>query len=120
MLQLNATDECSNIEAKKGSEVGRSILETICAFSNEPNLGGGYILLGVVKDESSLFPEYTVTGIPFEQLDKIKSDISSQCADSFNRPVRPQIKVEDVNSKHAIIVLLKNNQKNKNRSILKI
>lgn len=106
MLQLNATDECSNIEAKKGSEVGRSILETICAFSNEPNLGGGYILLGVVKDESSLFPEYTVTGIPFEQLDKIKSDISSQCADSFNRPVRPQIKVEDVNSKHAIIVFV--------------
>lgn len=106
MLQLNATDECSNIEAKKASEVGRSILETICAFSNEPNLGGGYVLLGVEKDENSLFPVYTVTGIPFDKLDKIQSDLSSQCADSFNRPVRPQIKVEDVNNKHAIIVFV--------------
>lgn len=88
MFQLNATDECSDIEAKKASEVGRSILETICAFSNEPNLGGGYILLGIEKDESSLFPVYTVTGIPFDKLDKIQSDLSSQCADSLNRTMR--------------------------------
>lgn len=37
MLQLNATDECCNIEAKKTPEIGRSILNTICAFSNETN-----------------------------------------------------------------------------------
>lgn len=106
MFQLNATDECSNIEAKKASEIGRSILETICAFSNEPNLGGGYILLGVEKDESSLFPVYTVTGMPFEKLDQIQSDLSSQCADSFNRPIRPQIKVESINNKQAIVVFV--------------
>lgn len=106
MLQLNATDECSNIEAKKASKVGKSILETICAFNNEPNLGGGYILLGVEKDKSSLDPFYTVTGIPFDKIDKIQSDLSSQCDDSFNRPIRPQIKVESVNNKYAIIVFV--------------
>lgn len=106
MLQLNTTDECSSIEAKKASEVGRSILETVCAYSNEPNLGGGYLLLGVEKDESSFFPEYTVSGIAFEKLDKIKSDLSSQCADSFNRPIRPQINTEEVNGKKAIVVFI--------------
>ena len=39
--RLNQTDECVNIEAKKASEMGRAVLETVCAFSNEPSLGGG-------------------------------------------------------------------------------
>ena len=51
MLQLNSTDECNKIEAKRASEVGKSIMETVCSFSNEPNLGGGVIfpLLGTFK-----------------------------------------------------------------------
>lgn len=55
--QLNSIDECSTIEAKRGSTIHRSVLETICAFANEPGLGGGYLLLGVQLDESRLFPE---------------------------------------------------------------
>lgn len=38
--KLNTTDECSEIEAKRVPGVGRSVMETICSFSNEPNLGG--------------------------------------------------------------------------------
>lgn len=38
---LNLLDENEHIEAKRASEVGKSILETICAFANEPGLGGG-------------------------------------------------------------------------------
>lgn len=106
MFQLNSTDECNKIEAKRASEVGRSIMETVCAFANEPNLGGGYLLLGVEKEDNSnsLFPEYIVSGIPTDSLDKIQTDIASQCSEIFNKPIRPNIKVETINSKNAIIV----------------
>ena len=72
--RLNLTDECSDIEAKKGSFIDRSILETVCAYSNEPGLGGGYILLGVVSETQSLFPTYTVVGV--DNPDKIQLDLS--------------------------------------------
>jgi ATP-dependent DNA helicase RecG len=45
--ELNAVDESIQIEAKRSSDFGKSILETVIAFANEPGLGGGYILLGV-------------------------------------------------------------------------
>lgn len=38
--ELNSGDENVKIEAKRSSEVGKSILETVCAFANEPDLGG--------------------------------------------------------------------------------
>lgn len=108
IAQLNSTDECSKIEAKRASDIGKSILETVCAFSNEPNLGGGYLLLGVEKEDKvlSLFPEYTVTGIPTDKLDKIQTDLASQCSDSFNRPIRPVINVESINGKNAVVVFV--------------
>ena len=43
---LNLLDENERIEAKRAQESGRSMLETICAFANEPGLGGGWLLLG--------------------------------------------------------------------------
>ncbi|WP_296273778.1 RNA-binding domain-containing protein [Rhodoferax sp.] len=55
---LNLLDENEHIEAKRASEVGKSILETICAFANEPGLGGGWLLLGVVREDQALFPAY--------------------------------------------------------------
>lgn len=108
MIQLNSTDECNKIEAKRASEVGKSIMESVCAFANEPNLGGGYILLGVEKEDNSnsLFPEYIVSGIPTENLDKIQTDLASQCSEMFNKPIRPNIKIETVNNKNAIVVFI--------------
>lgn len=108
IAQLNATDECSRIEAKKASEIGKSIMETVCAFANEPNLGGGYLLLGVEKESSnnSLFPEYIVSGILTENLDKIQTDLATQCSSMFNKPIRPNIKVETINDRNAIIVFV--------------
>lgn len=47
---LNASDEDIRIESKTGSDVDRSILETICAYSNEPGLDGGYIILGTHRE----------------------------------------------------------------------
>ena len=75
--QLNTLDEHERVEAKRGEdEAGHSLLETVCAFANEPGLGGGHILVGVERDESALFPVYTVTGI--RNLDKVTRDIATQ------------------------------------------
>lgn len=87
--RLNEQDESVDIEAKTAQQMGNSILETICAFSNEPNRGGGYILLGVRLGSSSLFPGYEVVGVPAP--DKLQADLISQCASVFNVVIRPQV-----------------------------
>jgi len=51
---LNDSDETVEIEAKTAQQIGPALLETISAFSNEPNRGGGYLLLGVRRIEASL------------------------------------------------------------------
>lgn len=100
--RLNTTDECNTIEAKKGGGIDHSVMETVCAFSNEPGLQGGYILLGIERDEASLFPSYSVTGVT--DPDKLQLDLSSQCASMFNIRVRPEIKVEEISGKLAMKV----------------
>lgn len=87
---LNETDEQEDLEAKEasGTTAGKSVFETICALSNEPDLGGGTILLGVDKEEA-LFPFYTPTGV--DDPDKISSEIASACGTMFNQPVRVDI-----------------------------
>ena len=82
LQELNTTDETITIEAKKGSAIDKSVLESVCAFSNEPNIAGGYILLGVERIEDSLFPSYEVTGVT--DPDKLQLDLSSQCASMFS------------------------------------
>lgn len=39
---LNLLGEQERLEAKRASESGKSVLETVCAFANEPGLGGGH------------------------------------------------------------------------------
>lgn len=92
--RLNATDECTNIEAKRGSAIDKSIMETVCSLSNEPGLGGGYILLGVELEETSVYPEYIVKGV--SDTDKLQSDLASQCSILFNSAVRPIVDVEQL------------------------
>jgi predicted HTH transcriptional regulator len=77
-------------------EVGRmgkskSFLETVSAYNNEPGLGGGYILLGVMKNGEIRDSKYVVTGIT--DPDKLQNEITSQCRQCFNLPIRPIIKV---------------------------
>ncbi len=102
--ELNSYDESVSIEAKKASEVGRSIMETICAFSNEPDLGGGYVLLGAVRkgfDENGL-PHYEPENIA--NPDKIQTDIANQCASVFNVRIRPQIETDVFDGKTVVVV----------------
>lgn len=102
--KLNATDETTKIEAKKGSAIDRAILETVCAFSNEPGLDGGYILLGVTRDQTSLFPSYEILDII--NPDKLQADLSSQCTSSFNQPIRPEIEVEMISGKRVLKIFI--------------
>ena len=100
--ELNELDEHVKIEAKQcTNKIDRSVLETICAFSNEPDLDGGTILIGVSETFDSAKP-YEVTGV--EDSDKLQKDLSSQCASMFNHPVRPIVTVESVEGKRVIVV----------------
>src|SRR5690606_6933262 len=101
---LNLLDEHERVEAKRADEVGKSLLETICAFANEPRLDGGWILLGVTREELALFPGYEVEGL--EQPDKVSADLASQCATTFNQPVRIQITTEQLEDKAVIVVFV--------------
>ena len=102
--QLNLLDESERIEAKSASDIGKSLLETVCAFANEPGLGGGWVLLGVVREELALFPGYEVQGL--DQPDKLSADLASQAASKFNRPLRLDIQTEAVNGKALILVFV--------------
>lgn len=100
--QLNVTDEIDIIEAKPGKSIFHSVMETVCAFANEPGLGGGYILLGAMEEEGSLFPSYIVDEVI--DPDKLQSDFASQCGSMFNMPIRPSIKIEQVNGKNVAVI----------------
>jgi ATP-dependent DNA helicase RecG len=106
LQQLNETDEHSQIEAKSIQvTVGRSLMETVCAFSNEPGLGGGYILLGVGPAERALFPTYEVLGI--SDPEKIQSEIATQCASgTFNQVVRPRITIEQLHKRNVVVAFI--------------
>ncbi|MFP4098421.1 MAG: ATP-binding protein [Alphaproteobacteria bacterium] len=98
--ELNRVDEHQRVEAKSGS--GPSTLETVCAFANETGLNGGTILIGVEREEDTLFPFYNVIGV--DDPDKVSRDIASQCASVFNTPVRPNIHTEEVDGKTVLVV----------------
>ncbi len=105
LQELLAVDESHRIEAKRASQMDRSIIETVVAFANEPGLGGGYLLLGVERDPDDLFgTTYRVAGV--ESPDKLQSELASQCASMLNRPVRPRISVEELRGKTVLVVFV--------------
>lgn len=97
---LNDQDECPWIEAKGGGDSSHSVMETVCAFANEPGLGGGYILMGVALDTTTVLPQYKIRGV--NDPDKFQRDFATQCAGMFNLPVRPEVTVEKIHEKNVI------------------
>jgi hypothetical protein len=82
---LNEVDECEQIEAKRSAdEIGNSALETISAFSNEPDLGGGTLPFGVSEIDGA----FVATGVAGPG--KLTADLASRCVTEFNRPIRPR------------------------------
>lgn len=104
--ELRALDESATIEAKTAAQVDRSILATVCAFANEPGLGGGYLLLGVAPSpQIDLFGRsYEVVGV--SDPDKLQSDLATQCASTFSRPIRPQLSVEKLEGKVVLVAFV--------------
>lgn len=102
LRQLNETDETVTLEAKQSREVGRSLLETVCSFANEPGLGGGHILVGVKPAPGVLWPTYEVETL--HNLDQLQSRIATECNTVFNRPIRPEIRIESIGDKNVIVV----------------
>src|SRR6056297_1999597 len=102
--ELNTLDENVSIEAKTASAFGDAIMETICAFANEPGLGGGHLILGVTAASDSFWPLYEAVGVA--DADQLQSDIASQCASAFNVAIRPQIAVEMVDEKSVVVVFV--------------
>lgn len=103
LQELCSVDESHHIEAKRAMQIDRSVMETVCAFANEPGLGGGYLLLGVVAESQDLLGNaYVVEGVA--NPDKLQSDLVSQCASVFNRTVRPRVAVEMLQGKAVIVV----------------
>lgn len=92
LRDLNELDEHPRIEAKTGSELGKSALQTVCAFANEPRLGGGYLLFGVRAANDGAGGRYEAVGV--SDPDKLQTDIASQCASMFNRAIRPEMWTE--------------------------
>lgn len=104
LQQLNDLDEHPRIEAKEGSGMGKSILESVSAFANEPGLGGGWLLLGVKPDEQAFWRQYEVVGVP--NPDQLQADLASQCAAVFNAPIRPRIEVAEIQGKRVVSVFV--------------
>ena len=102
--ELNSFDENRRIEAKSASAVGKSMMETVCAFANEPGLCGGYLLLGakrtgIAEDGRPIYEPENI-----EYTDKIQSDFLAMCNSMFNVRIRPIINVEEYLGKTVIVV----------------
>lgn len=104
IAELNEMDEHLTIEAKASSEVGKALLEAVCAFSNEPGLGGGSLVLGVVPSRDTLWPSFQVLGV--SNPDSLQGDVATACATAFNIPIRPTIRSEQVAGKTVLNVFV--------------
>ena len=102
--QLNQLGEQEKIEAKTASKIGKSILETICAFANEPNLGGGYLLLGISKPSEHVTEDYQVVGI--QNPEKLLEDLVSQCRTVFNKPIPIEAVQNHIDDKIVVTVFV--------------
>ena len=102
--ELNSWDENRRIEAKSALAVGKSMMETVCAFANEPGLRGGYLLLGAKRTGMTEDGKPVYEPENIENTDKIQSDFVAMCNSMFNVRIRPIINVEEYLGKTVIVV----------------
>lgn len=86
--QLQQYQESGRLEAKLGSEIGSSIMQSINAFANEPDLGGGYLLLGIAEPDDE-HENYWVAGIT--NRDKLLNELQTNCREQFEQPIPIQV-----------------------------
>ncbi len=100
--RLQTRDECDRIEVKEAyNTLGKSALETISSFSNEPDLGGGYLVMGLKRNEdSSSEDRYIIQGV--NNPDKVQQELAGVCRNDFSTRISPKINI-DVRSSRTII-----------------
>ena len=98
-LKIGESDQIEAKEAK--NSVGKSVLETISAFSNEPGLGGGILLLGI-KEENEGTRNFVISGVL--DSENIQNEVASLCRTEFNHEIRPRIKVAFRDNKRVVII----------------
>lgn len=101
---LKNLDETVEIEAKTAEKLGSAILETVSAFANEPGRGGGYLLLGVRMATDMPFPTYEIVGV--DDADQMQADLATQCRTKLNRPVRPEMFVENRDGRRVVVAFI--------------
>lgn len=101
--ELIVLNEHQRIEAKRASEIGASVMQTICAFANEPGLGGGWLLLGV-DEPNKEHNTHWVSGV--ENIDKILGELQNNCRTQFEHPIRIECKHEKFDDKSIIGVFV--------------
>lgn len=102
---LQCSGENERIEAKRTSNtIGKSVLETISAFCNEPGLGGGYLILGLTKNTGEHSPLYEVSGVG--DADKLQSEIASLCRQNFSMQIRPDLRVLSHEDKNIVLIYI--------------
>lgn len=118
LSELNAVDESVRIEAKRANEIGKSVMQTVIAYANEPGLAGGYLLLGANwKTNEKGDVVYWAEGLT--DPDKVQRDLASQCASMLNVAVRPEMQVEVVDGKTVLVVFVPESDVNQKPVYLK-
>ncbi|MDP2610626.1 RNA-binding domain-containing protein, partial [Oceanobacter sp. 1_MG-2023] len=101
--QLQLLDECTRIEAKRGSDIGSSVMQTICAFANEPGLGGGYLLLGVSEPDQQ-HDRFYVCGV--SNTDQLLGQLQNNCREQFEQSIPVSAEVVQLEGKTLILVFV--------------
>lgn len=101
--ELIQFDEHQRIEAKRATEIGHSVMQTVCAFANEPGLGGGWLLLGIAEPD---IEHNTFWVIGIENTNKLLSDLQNNCRNQFEHPIQIECKHAKINNKSIIGVFV--------------
>ena len=101
--QLQLLDECPRIEAKKGSDLGHSVMQTVCAFANEPGLGGGYLLLGVSEPDDQ-HGQFYVSGV--SNIDRLLNSLQTNCREQFEQSIPVSADIVQLQGNAVILVFV--------------
>ena len=102
--ELVLLDESPRIEAKQASEIGPSVMQTICAFANEPGLNGGWLLLGISEPDLQ-HDTFWVSGL--QNVDKLLGELQNNCRNQFEHPVTIECKHIKIKGKSVIGVFVR-------------
>lgn len=97
------TVETDRIEYKKGWNPD-AIYRSICAFANDfDNIGGGYILIGVIEDENTKSAKRPVIGLSTSEIAKIQKDMIG--LNNLLKPVyHPKLSIETIDGNEILIL----------------